>query len=44
MGAGRAAPGAAAAQATLSISRSALGIEARLCRAGAAAWARRSGN
>jgi trehalose/maltose transport system substrate-binding protein len=35
---------AAAAQATISISCSALGIEAQLCREGAEAWAQRSGN
>lgn len=37
-------PQRAAAQVTISISCSALGIEARLCREGAEEWARRTGN
>ncbi|WP_137181144.1 ABC transporter substrate-binding protein [Roseomonas sp. AR75] len=37
-------PAPAQAQVTLSISCSALGIEARLCREGAEAWAQRTGN
>ncbi|WP_372616934.1 ABC transporter substrate-binding protein [Falsiroseomonas sp.] len=37
-------PMRAAAQVTISISCSALGIEARLCREGAEAWAQRTGN
>lgn len=39
-----AVPGLAAAQATIAISCSALGVEARLCREGAEAWAARTGN
>ncbi|PWS38808.1 ABC transporter substrate-binding protein [Falsiroseomonas bella] len=37
-------PGTPRAQVTISISCSALGIEARLCREGAEAWAQQSGN